>query len=956
VQRTSPIFLALALLLASMVTALAAQTAEPRRYAIIVGINQYSDPGLVSLAKAQNDAGDLAAALKRLGGYRVISLMTGDKAYSDAFFPSKAKIIGQVEAMADSLGPDDQVLFFFSGHGVNDAKTGDSYLLPIDVQAKDPVASGVNLQKDILVKFTNAGVRHVVALVDACQKTVYKDKGMRPTGVDQVRTVSDAVVITATGAGKASYEDPQGSNGLFTKGILAALQGEADANRDGVVSVEELEQFLPRTVADYALASGISQKPAVFDMGSGAKQPPLVRVALARPAGNGGNGSGSQGTGAAGANGSSPAAPTAKAQFVQFKLPPEVVATIRILDVTGRELQTIADTTGASPRLEPGSYKVVVQDRLYQYYEYEKTIMVADAKQTVSLDLKPNFGSLKLGSDPADGVEVLINGEKKGTISGGSLQIDKIKSGSYTVVLSKDLYETKSQAIQIEDGKTASVSVKLAANFFTLSLAVVAGQTATVYVDGQVKGNLPQTLNLPFRDVALRVVPADGRYQEWTRTLSPKAKGSLEKPTVSFAPRQGSLVASTLPDSEAELTLTPVGGGSAIKIGSAPTDWTGLVGDYTLSASVSLNGQPWSGSQSITLREGQETVVSLQLSDAGPKTGNLTLTTKAGGTLKVGSQSFSITGAGSWNLNDLPAGELVLGMTYADGQSETVKVSLSRGGQASAALNYAPKGPADGQSQTTSLGLQMRAIPGGSFTMGDTAGGGWDGEIKHQVTLSGFYLGQTEVTQAQYKTVMGYNPSKFKSGSDAPNRPVEQVSWYDAVEFCNKLSQAEGKSPAYTISGTKVTLNSGTNGYRLPTEAQWEYAAKGGAQTPVQTVKYAGSASLDEVAWYEENSYKKGSSSPDYGTHPVAQKKANGLGLYDMSGNVWEWCWDWKGDYSTSAQTDPAGPASGTDRVLRGGSWNGSAGGARLSYRNSNTPDYRNFNGGFRVVLPAVQK
>jgi hypothetical protein len=487
-----------------------------------------------------------------------------------------------VALLAENLNPSDQVVFFFSGHGLNDAKTGDSYLLPIDTKAKDIVGSALNLQADVLSPLASVGITNVVALVDACQKTLTKDKGLSVVGVNQVKAAGSAVVITATSPGKVSYEDPKGSNGLFTKALLAGLQGEADLSRDGQVSVAELERWLPSAVGDYALEANLSQKPMVYDNGSDALQPSLVKLASPRPA------SAEAPAADSATAATTSAAPSTKAQFVQFKLPTEVVATIRILDASGRELQVLADITGASPRLEPGTYKVEVQDRLYQYYEYEKTIMVADAKQTVSLDLKPNFGSLKLGTDAADGVEVLINGEKKGTISGGSLRIDKIKSGSYTVVLSKDLYETKSQAIQIEDGKTASISVKLAANFFTLEVAAPSGQAASLYVDGQARGSLPLTIKLPFRDAALKVVPDDSRYREWSGAVSPKAKGSVEKPTVSLAPRLGTLTATTNPDSEAELVLAPANGGATSKIGTAPLDYESLIGDYIVTATTTL--------------------------------------------------------------------------------------------------------------------------------------------------------------------------------------------------------------------------------------------------------------------------------------------------------------------------------------------------------------------------------
>ena len=189
----------------------------------------------------------------------------------------------------------------------------------------------------------------------------------------------------------------------------------------------------------------------------------------------------------------------------------------------------------------------------------------------------------------------------------------------------------------------------------------------------------------------------------------------------------------------------------------------------------------------------------------------------------------------------------------------------------------------------------MVAVQGGTFTMGATPeqGGDADDDEKpaHEVTLSSYYIGQTEVTQELWTAVMGSNPSSFQ-GKGA-NLPVETVSWNDCQEFIEKLNAITGRR------------------FRLPTEAEWEYAARGGNRS--RGYKYSGGNDIGSVAWYDGNRGSK--------THAVATKAANELGIYDMSGNVWEWCQDWYGGYSSAAQTNPTGPTSGSSRVLRGGSW-----------------------------------
>jgi formylglycine-generating enzyme required for sulfatase activity len=246
--------------------------------------------------------------------------------------------------------------------------------------------------------------------------------------------------------------------------------------------------------------------------------------------------------------------------------------------------------------------------------------------------------------------------------------------------------------------------------------------------------------------------------------------------------------------------------------------------------------------------------------------------------------------------------------------------------------------PAPAPAVTTNIPANMVRVEGGTFQMGSNV---HDSEKPiRAVTVKGFYMGKYPVTQKEWFEVMGTNPSYFKGD----NLPVEPVSWLDAVEYCNRRSIKEGLTPAYSGSGNNITCNWNANGYRLPTEAEWEYAAKGGNRDPI-VYEYSGSNSVDSVAWYTSNS--------GGGTRPVGTKAPNSLGLYDMSGNVWEWCWDWYGSYPAGAQTDPQGASSGSLRVRRGGGGRSSAQGVRSAVRGSYAPSDRFNFLGFRLVRNA---
>lgn len=256
-------------------------------------------------------------------------------------------------------------------------------------------------------------------------------------------------------------------------------------------------------------------------------------------------------------------------------------------------------------------------------------------------------------------------------------------------------------------------------------------------------------------------------------------------------------------------------------------------------------------------------------------------------------------------------------------------------------------------------------ISGGTFIMGSPYSEleRRDNESpQHQATVSSFYMGKYVVTQKEYLAVMKTNPSDFKGD----NLPVEQVSWYDAIIYCNARSLLDGLEATYTINQKKidsdnigdrdpfkwmVTWNKSASGYRLPTETEWEYACRAGTTTPF----YMGNNITTDDANYDGNLPYNGNDKGLYRemTSPVGSFIKNDFGLYDMHGNVYEWCWDWAGNYPSDAQIDPSGPASGSQRILRGGSWGSNALILRSAFRNYANPSHKTHYFGFRSVLNA---
>ena len=462
--------------------------------------------------------------------------------------------------------------------------------------------------------------------------------------------------------------------------------------------------------------------------------------------------------------------------------------------------------------------------------------------------------------------------------------------------------------------------------YFTLS---VVPSNAVVMVDGELKsldadGSL--ILRLPRGEHSYSIQAPGYASQSSTFTLG------TEKVTKDI--RLESVMAS--------LSISCETPGAAIYVNdqlkTSNSQWTGSLNAGSYLVEARKEGY-YSAKQSVSLAQKESKSVSIPALTA--RTGNIDVSYKPVNCevwvdgIKLGTSPDVFKGVmvGSRKVTLKKEGYVDKVVTVEVKEGETVAVNGVLEKKASGGTVEAGAGVASSTTSVTQLGgpieydvngvkFVMVPVEGGTFMMGATAEQGSDAESdekpSHSVTLSSYYIGQTEVTQELWTAVMGKNPSGFKGD----NLPVETVSWKDCQEFIAQINKITGKR------------------FRLPTEAEWEYAARGGNKS--RGYKYSGSNNIDDVAWYKNNSNSK--------THLVGTKTPNELGIYDMSGNVYEWCQDWYGAYSSSAQTNPKGAASGSGRVGRGGSWNYSARGCRSSDRHNFTPSIKYLTLGLRLV------
>ncbi len=568
---------------------------------------------------------------------------------------------------------------------------------------------------------------------------------------------------------------------------------------------------------------------------------------------------------------------------------------------------TVYRTPAVIDSLAPNTYQIHAQNDTWM--TDVKTIdLQRNKKEIISLQAFRTVGDIKISSEPS-GLPIYMNNRLTDNTTPYTFK-DLIPS-EYSFYVKSATYDSAPQTIKLEKGKTEILTFKAERQVADLLINSTPENGMTVYLNNQ-KQEKSTPCTIKDLKPGTYTVELRGQYYQSQTKQAELIKGVNQTLSFIMDNNYGQLSIET--DAQAQIEINGTDYGTQRRFKFEP---------QLLDIKISRN-KAQTITESVILKNGDNVTKKLYpaLSKGSiqvelyPTDASVELSGDAG-------EKYNSTGMKIFE--GIPVGTytLLVKKTGYKSHRETITLKLNETLARTITLK-------EGKDVPDNFVL----VEGGTFQMGSTNGES-DEKPLHSVTLSSFYIGKYEVTQKEWQAVMGSNPSNFKGDK----RPVEKISWYDAVEFCNKLSQKEGLTPAYTINGTNVTCNWQADGYRLPTEAEWEFAARGGNKSKGYT--YSGSNNLDEVGWYYSNS---GSETKEVGT-----KKANELGIYDMSGNVWEWCWDWKDSYPSSSQMNPKGASSGSNRVNRGGSWSDGDYNCRVARRGHNYPGNSSISLGFRL-------
>ena len=579
-------------------------------------------------------------------------------------------------------------------------------------------------------------------------------------------------------------------------------------------------------------------------------------------------------------------------QYVIFNVTPSDA----LVEFNGELLEVLDGT--ASKYVAFGTYDYNVQAKDYHSEAGKVTVSDSENQHIVNVNLKPAFGWVEVsGNASLNGAVVYIDNELIGKVP---VKSERLSSGKHTLKIVRSLYNPYVEEITVSDNQTLTLSPSLSADFSNVTLTV--GKNAEIWVNGEKKGNGSWTGPLKSGDYLFETKLQIHRTSSMRFSVS-SAQSSQAVTLPDPIPIHGKINISTSPAMCDVYLDDNLAGKTPIML----TDV--LIGSHDILISKSGYGDYRS---TVSVTEGQTANVNVRLSNATDVT------------LKFSPSNAKIMIDGA-TYNGAQTASLSYGSHTITMQAEGYKdfsatINVTETNKSFSLAMEALFGP----KTFTVKGVSFTMIPvqGGTFQMGATPEQEKPSDSEkpvHSVTLSSYYIGETEVTQELWEAVMGSNPSRFYGSSN----PVEQVTWNNCQKFIKKLNSLTGQR------------------FRLPTEAEWEFAARGGSKS--RGYQYSGSNTIGDVAWY----YSKSSIQ----THPVKTKQPNELGIYDMSGNVYEWCQDWYGNYSSSSQTNPTGPTSGYGRVIRGGSWGDFARSCRVAFRNCNTPGDTYYGLGLRLAL-----
>lgn len=603
-------------------------------------------------------------------------------------------------------------------------------------------------------------------------------------------------------------------------------------------------------------------------------------------------------------------APVTKFRVLQFAISPVGEVASIMVKASGEEEYTdwgVVRNDGTLDKLLPeGTYQYKINSNWYLPTEGMITLLPSNDTFKEAVTLRPNFGLLEItcGKD-MEGATVKVDNEIIGNLPIKTGRRWKVGNDYNLEITNGELYKPFSTTFAIKNGETTTVDASLQANFKEITIMV--DNDAELYIDGKNVGNGPWTGRL--KNGLHKVEAKRQNHRPSEATLNVDEDTPTNYSMTPPKPITGSLYISSNP-SEAEIFIDGKSFGRTPKFIEDV-----LIGEHI----VTLKKEGYAVmTKHLFIREGEKEDILAALTYGR----QVTITAdQPNAEVYVDGKSFGYVGYVPYN-GVLPFGSHEIYALANGRRSGMLNVNVTDGnGGMDVVLRFS-------KNQTitipgTNVSFVMIFVEGGTFTMGATAEQGSDAysyeKPAHQVTLSSYLIGETEVTQALWKAVMGSNPSFFVGD----NLPVEKVSWNDCQVFIAKLNALTGKT------------------FRLPTEAEWEYAARGGNDS--KGYKYSGGNTINYVAWYSANSSTN--------THPVKTKAPNELGVYDMSGNVEEWCQDWYGNYSSAAQTNPMGSLNGFFRVVRGGNWYGNAISCRSTCRNRNRPDIASNCIGLRLAL-----